>query len=227
MTPDFEGLPLSREHPLVLLGGGIDSVTAMIYARENLAGKVDAIHFQYGQKAAERELEACDYFCKKYAIRLKVVELDLSQVGSSAIMAHPWPGDMSRKNMFEGRNAILVMMAATWAATQDNQALILGYHAEPLNAPFPDATNAAVRGMQACLNTCYSPRIRLYAPFGLMERIDVVRRALEIDPEIMTHSHTCYDDIKGGCGHCVHCQQKAAMIDHVSTGKKLMMPENA
>jgi 7-cyano-7-deazaguanine synthase len=215
-----------RSH-LVLLGGGLDSTTLMVWLRKRDETDVSAIHFQYGQKADACELAACNHFCAKYDVPLYIIPFPhMHLLGSSAILRTGHLGANPAENKLEGRNAILTMMAATFAAGRGMTTLHLGYHQEPPDAPFPDATSAALGAMQGVLDAAYSTRLYIRAPFHAMSRLRIVELARKLDPELLIESHTCYEGIVGGCGRCVHCLQKAAMLRHLETGEPLVMPEN-
>lgn len=205
---------------LVLMGGGLDSTAAMLHTRNHR--DVAAIFFKYGQKAWRQELGSVSYFCTKYDVPLTVVEVPINQIAESRILID----SDSQLNKLEGRNVIFVMMAATYAARMGYGQLVLGYHDEPFDAPFPDATQRAVFAMQNVLDMAYSSPIAILTPFGTMARTDVVRFGNALDSEFLTHTHTCYEGIDGGCGSCVHCRQRAVMIANLASGQNDPLPEN-
>ena len=134
--------------------------------------------------------------------------------------------EFSDSNKLEGRNAIFAMLAATYAATIGSDEIYLGYHQEPEHAPFPDATVKAVEGMQICINSCYSSKIRVRAPFRYVPRQDLIKIGMRLDPDFLTKTHTCYTDIAGGCGKCMHCIQKEVMINNIKEGRNDPIPDN-
>lgn len=210
---------------VILMGGGIDS-TALLLWLVNRYGPSDlvALHFNYDQLANYAEKQAVKYFCDKYKVQLKYVAgVPIPSIAHSAILR----GFQPDKNKLEGRNAIFVMMAATYAADIGADKIYLGYHAEPYDAPFPDATKDAVRGMQICICSAYKPFIELWAPFEDKTRSEILKIGYDLDPEIITHAHTCYLPTRGGCGKCVHCKQREIMILNLKDGTNEPLPVNA
>lgn len=205
---------------LVLMGGGLDSTAAMLHMRNHR--DVAAIFFKYGQKAWRQELKAVCHFCNKYEVPVKLFEVPINQIAESRILL----GSDATQNKLEGRNAIFVMLAATYAARMGYDQLVLGYHIEPDNAPFPDATGAAVQAMQAVLDAAYSSSIAIVTPFGTQSRTDVLKFGHAMDSDFLTHTHTCYEAIDGGCRSCVHCRQRSVMIRNMLHGENNPLPEN-
>ena len=222
--------PIGRVRPLVLLGGGLDSTALLVWlAREArcVVGDLIGVHFRYGQRAYIQEATANAYFCYKYGVALRTIDVDLRQIAMSAILDQALPPLPVTGNKLEGRNVIFVMMAATLAATLEYDALFLGYHHEPANAPFPDATEAAVEDMNRMLGTGYKSLVQVHTPFSHMTRFEIMQKGYELDPELLEKTHTCYADIPGGCGSCVHCEQKTVMMTALKTGMAPELPPNA
>ncbi len=80
--------------------------------------------------------------------------------------------------------------------------------------------------MQARLDRAYSTKLRLEAPMARQSREQILEQGHRADPRILTDTHTCYSDIRGGCGICVHCRQKDAMIQRVIHHVDVPIPEN-
>lgn len=198
---------------LLLYGGGIDSTTALIHLVK--AGHaVEAIFFRYGQKAEELEFKACSYFCSKWGVPLKEVTFDWSMLGSSSAILSGSNADSSKvaDNLLEGRNVIFLSLAASYASAKKIHMLAVGFHREPETRPFPDASPEFLTAFTEVLWTGFRPSLSLLAPFKAMTRREIYMEALSIDGEIMTHAHTCYENVEDGCGTCVHCVLKSQLL---------------
>jgi len=207
---------------VIMLGGGLDSTALLIHLvneKQNLIG----IWFSYGQLADHQERSSVDYFCNKYKVPLKVFNVPLYDIAESAILRGH---GLATSNKLEGRNVIFTMLAATYAVTIGAEELYLGYHLEPPGAPFPDATAEAAEVMQLMLNTAYKTRLRLLAPFKHLSRTSILRHGYALDEELITQTHTCYADTPGGCGKCVHCRQRATMINNMLSDLDEPLEEN-
>lgn len=206
---------------LILLGGGLDSITLLLWLKAH-GRDVRGIFFSYGQIATTEEYRAIVHFCTKLKVGFQYFEVPLYKIAHSAILDRTEKG-----NKLEGRNAVFVMLAATYAATIGCDEIHIGFHREPLNAPFPDATVHALQAMNGVLEAAYNSSLTLCAPFAHKSRSDILRIGYELDPEILTKSHTCYLDVRGGCGECVHCKQREVLIQNLLNGTDLPLPENA
>jgi 7-cyano-7-deazaguanine synthase len=203
------------QRTLVLLGGGLDSTTLLVWLRK-AGGDCAAIFFDYGQIAVNEEWNSVAYFCAKYNVSLRLFELPLNEITSSRIM-QPSVHTLIVKeaeitDKVEARNVIFVMLAGIYAQTVGCDAIALGCHAQPEDHPFKDASPPALATMQGVLNTAYSKPIKLRFPFITMTKAEIVEHGVGLDPEILTKTHTCYTNILGGCGECSHCRQKAEII---------------
>lgn len=207
---------------VILLGGGLDSTALLLHLVKEKKQTVTGFFVLYGQLADKLELKAINYWCDKLEVPVKVFNLPLGTIADSAILRNGKPGT----NKLEGRNVILTMAAATYAATIGAEELYLGYHKEPENAPFPDATEEAAKAMQTVLDVAYKHRIRLLAPFKHLSRTEIFRMGFALDEGIIDHTHTCYNAVEGGCGNCVHCRQRMTMINNLLSEEDEPLEEN-
>lgn len=198
---------------VILMGGGIDSTSLLVWLRHSSpALSLSAFHVNYGQKAFWSESRAVDYFCKKYEVPVREMEVDLRSIASSSILKGHSTGVKQEDNKLEGRNIILIALAATWASKIGAEKVFVGFHKEPDNAPFPDATLQTYANMYIVLRTAYRPELFLEAPFTKKTRLEVFKAGLLLDEEIETKSFTCYEEGEVECGVCTHCVTKAVML---------------
>jgi 7-cyano-7-deazaguanine synthase len=198
---------------VILLSGGIDSTSLLVWLlRRHPDDILTALHIDYGQKAFDSEARANEYFCGKYGVPLKTIATDLRNIAFSNILQGSEVATKQEQNRLEGRNIILISLAATWASTTRATDIFIGYHKEPPNAPFPDATLAAYQNMDIVLRTAYRPELHLLAPFAKLSRLEVFKTGLYRDNEIGTKTFTCYEGGVEECGECIHCSTKKQML---------------
>lgn len=204
-----------RQGPgVVLLGGGLDSSSLLVWLRR--AGvPLDALWVHYGQKAWRGEQAACEWVCRRYGVPLHTVTIELAGVASSAILggaAVNTANDPSL-NKLEARNVVLVSLGAMLAANLGRQVVYVGYHVEPPDAPFPDATDAARAAMSAVMEVACRPPVRVVAPFSHLTREEILRAGLWVEPELAARTFTCYEgEGLEECGTCAHCLRKKEML---------------
>jgi len=201
---------------LILLGGGLDSSTLLVYLKKK---KVDlyALFFQYGQKAESGETKSVKYFCKKYKVPLKIIKLPIDELATSAILRKNKKNinNITALNCLEGRNIIFISLASTYAITIGANKLYLGYHIEPKDKPFPDATIQAIKAFKGVLKQAYRVPLSLEVPFVKKTRYKIFKLGLVLDKEIYKKSFTCYENATKECGKCAHCKLKKEFINKI------------
>jgi len=200
---------------LLMSGGGMDSISLLV-----LCPKPDGvIWFDYGQKAAVGEFESNKYFCQKYNIPFHAVPItDLSKRLTSPILKGSYPNQVSGEswkpflegNRLEARNLLLLSHAVVFGLALGYAKIMTGFHKEPDDAPFPDATESFYERFMLAAKEATREDITFSAPFQEWEwdRIDILSRSLVEDPEIW-NAHDCYESLTDKpCGHCVHCVKR-------------------
>lgn len=207
---------------LILLGGGIDSITLLVELA--LQGEdLHAIFFDYGQKANDEEFISCDYFCEKYGIPLKVVQVGIGEIASCSILKNSPVGLTPSQNILEGRNAIFLSLAVTYSCLIGAREILVGFHKEPEGSEFEDAKQLFIEAFNNYVDSYLRDEykgVRVVCPYKELTRQKIFNRAMEIDEEIMKYSHTCYEGGIKECGVCVHCKQKAEMKEEWKNEKK-------
>ena len=189
---------------ILLYGGGLDSTAVLMHLANEPDLELTALHIDYGQVAFKREQDACLFWCGKYAVPYATVEMDLRRVcPDTSIVGGIGP------DVMDGRNIVLMSVAAMWAVARNISTIYVGFHAEPPGHPFPDATEVSVDIMQLVFDNLLLGDVQVEAPFLDEERVDIAARAFKKDPQFFSHTHTCYANVKGGCGTCAHCVKKA------------------
>lgn len=169
---------------VVLLSGGVDSSTLLVHMVK-LGYPASALFVDYGQPALGSESRAA-----KAIAAYADVGLNCEQVGRIS---------PRRSGEFPGRNALLVLRAATLA---EGPLLIgLGIHA---GTPYPDCGVGFIQAMQAVLDLYHGGSVQLIAPFVAEGKTEVIERArsLEVPLELC---HSC-EKADVPCGACLSCQ---------------------
>lgn len=87
-NPKTNAKPTSNalNNAVVLLSGGLDSVTCLYWAKARFA-KVTAISFRYGQRHSS-ELQTAIANAKRAGVDHRIIEIDLAQLGGSSLTDH-------------------------------------------------------------------------------------------------------------------------------------------
>ena len=203
---------------VVLLGGGLDSTTALAIARH--AGfELNAISFRYGQRH-EHEIAAAQKIAKQAGVRRHVVvDIDLRQFGGSALTsAIEVPKHQSVEEIggdipvtyVPARNTVFLSFALAWAETLGATDLFIGVNALDYSG-YPDCRPEFIEAFQRLANLATKvgvegQSIKIHAPLIHWTKAEIIRRGLELGVDYgLTTS--CYDpspdDI--ACGHCDAC----------------------
>jgi 7-cyano-7-deazaguanine synthase len=199
---------------LVVLSGGMDSVTALALAAQT-HGTVHALTANYGQRHV-REVDAARWQADRYADRHDIVDLTTVGAllaGSALTDDTPVPeGHYSDASMsatvVPNRNAILANVAAGVAVARKLDAIVLGVHAgdHPI---YPDCRPEFINALQVMLNVANDGyhRVQVEAPFLNVDKHGILRigHALGVD---YSHTWTCYKGADKACGRCGSCVER-------------------
>lgn len=86
LTPSTHQDDSTNQNAVVLLSGGLDSVTCLYWAREKF-NQVTAISFDYGQRH-NSELEAAKAIALDAGVSHRVINIDIAQLGGSSLTDH-------------------------------------------------------------------------------------------------------------------------------------------
>ena len=209
-------------HAVVLLSGGLDSATTLAAAVR--AGWVcHALSFDYGQRHGT-ELEAARQLATALgAVEHRVLRLDLSAFGGSALtdpsIAVPesgpgGDGEGIPVTYVPARNTVFLAMALAWAETLGACDIFIGANAVDYSG-YPDCRPQFLSAFEAMANLATKAgvegqRIRIRAPLVDLTKAGIVRLALAsgVDPAFTV---SCYQaDAQGrACGRCDSCRLRA------------------
>ncbi|MEO0015210.1 MAG: hypothetical protein RLZZ535_3599 [Cyanobacteriota bacterium] len=200
---------------VVLLSGGLDSATtAAIAIAEGY--QVIALSFRYGQRH-EKELVAAKKIAEALGIKEHFIsEIDLSQWGGSSLtdqsMPIPQKGlepDIIPSTYVPGRNTVFMAIALSLAEAKNAQAIYLGINAVDYSG-YPDCRPEYLAAYQKLANLSSKAGVegnapQLVAPLVKDSKLDIVRRALELNVPI-ADTWSCYQGGAIPCGLCDSCR---------------------
>ena len=200
---------------VVLLSGGLDSATtAAIAIAEGY--QVIALSFRYGQ-IHEKELVAAKKIAEALGIKEHFIsEIDLSQWGGSSLtdqsMPIPQEGlepDIIPSTYVPGRNTVFMAIALSLDEAKNAQAIYLGINAVDYSG-YPDCRPEYLAAYQKLANLSSKAGVegnapRLIAPLVKDSKLDIVRRALELNVPI-ADTWSCYQGGVIPCGLCDSCR---------------------
>ena len=206
---------------VVLLSGGLDSATVLA-AAVDAGHRCHALTFRYGQRHAV-ELEAAVAVASSLgAAEHRLVSLDLSAVGGSALTdrAIDVPRGRGLQEMADSipvtyvpaRNTVFLSYALGYAEVIGSRDLYVGVNALDYSG-YPDCRPEFLEAFERLANLATragveseEPWFRVHAPLLSLSKADIVRMGATLGVDYAL-THSCYDPAPrgGACGHCDSC----------------------
>lgn len=205
---------------IVLFSGGIDSTTALYWARSRFA-PVRALIIDYGQQH-RIEVDMAKKIAAGLAVAYDVVALPLRHLLHSALLAdgRPIPASLAAARKEPGvpstyvpfRNGIFLALAAAFAESRGCRHLVTGFNA--VDSPdYPDTTVPFSRKMQAAINQGTSAgrggvKFKVHTPLIHLSKMEIIALGFELGADY-AYSISCYRGAEQPCGRCPSCDIRA------------------
>jgi 7-cyano-7-deazaguanine synthase len=200
-----------------LLSGGLDSVVATWLASREIEIAL-AITCDYGQRAAEREIEAAGHVAAALAVPHRIIALPwLAQIAGDALTDANKPLPQLRQDELDAvaatqsaaavwvrnRNGLLLNVAGVFADTLGAEAIIVGFNSEEA-ATFSDNTPEYAAAATSAL--AYSTRAgcKVISPTVAMNKREIVLAGREAGAPLDL-CWSCYDSGPAPCRVCESC----------------------
>lgn len=206
-----------KNKALVLLSGGIDSTTALHWARDRFH-EVRAVIFHYQQKHAI-EVKMAEKIAGGLGIGYRIMDIPLKDFLASALTdpEREIPDSLKTAKGDDGiphtyvpfRNGIFLSLAAGYGESRGIFDLVTGFNV--VDSPdYPDTTRAFVQKMEAALNAGTScavtnQKFRIHAPLIEMTKADIINLGLQMGADY-AHSLSCYRGKEVPCMACPACE---------------------
>ncbi len=197
---------------LCLLSGGIDSTTALFWARKRFK-KIIALSFNYGQRHSI-ELTCAKRIAKIVGVEHKIINLDFSQIKSALTDVRI---SVPKKRIHgvpptwvPQRNTIFLSYAFAIAEEEKCEVIIAGMNIIDYSG-YPDCRPEFLRAFEKAANLASkqyvekSKRIRIITPFLKKKKSEIIKIGLKLGvPYQFTWS--CYRGKIPACGRCDSCR---------------------
>ncbi|MBE0439335.1 MAG: 7-cyano-7-deazaguanine synthase QueC [Gammaproteobacteria bacterium] len=199
---------------VVLLSGGLDSVTALAIAKEQ-GYECYTLSFDYGQRH-EAELTAATKLSKQVgAVEHKVINIDLRTIGGSALTDNTVAVPEQHQEgipvtYVPARNTIFLSIALGWAEVLQANAIFVGVNAVDYSG-YPDCRPEFVAAFETLANLATKAgvegnKLEVHAPLMAMNKADIIRTGTRLGIDY-SQTISCYQADKNGraCGRCDSC----------------------
>jgi 7-cyano-7-deazaguanine synthase len=198
---------------VVLCSGGMDSVTALYWARREHAVAA-ALSFDYGSKHNGREIPFAAEHAGRLGVRHETVELPfVGRLFSSALLASGdaipeghYEAENMRQTVVPFRNAILLSIAAGLAESRGAEGLVIAAHTGD-HTIYPDCREEFMQAMAEAMRQGTYAGIQLLRPFIDLTKGQIAAEGARLGVDF-ARTWSCY---KGGeihCGKCGTCVER-------------------
>jgi 7-cyano-7-deazaguanine synthase len=216
-----------RPRSVVLLSSGLDS-TVNFYEAKRESDVVLALTFDYGQRAAQQEVESAQKIANKLDVPHKVLNLDWfkdfthsslvnrsAEVPTTAVKID----DLSRSNetakavWVPNRNGIFLNIAAAFAEGLNAQWIIPGFNAEEATT-FPDNSQAYLEAATNSLSYSTANKVEVKCFTTHLTKSQIVERGRKLGVDFK-QIWPCYFGGEQPCGECESCRRfNRAMVEN-------------
>ena len=198
-----------------ILSGGMDSTLASYIALKD-EYEIITVHFNYGQRTQEKELQAFRNISNELNVaKSSQYEIDIpffGNIGANALTDDNI--DIPIDGIEEGipityvpfRNGIFLSIATAIAEKEEASSLFIGVVQED-SSGYPDCTDTFISKMQSAMNQGTAPKtsLEIITPLVHLSKEQIVKKAVELNvPLELTWS--CYKNSNKACGVCDSCR---------------------
>lgn len=196
---------------IIVLSGGMDSVTLLHEYRERIAL---AVTFDYGSNHNAREIECARRNCEQLGIEHLVIPLQfIGQYfessllsGADAIPEGHYEDDNMKSTVVPFRNGIMLSVACGLAESRKLRHVMLANHGGD-HAIYPDCRRGFVDAMSEAMKEGTYDGITIFAPYTGISKTDIARRGKELEVDY-SNTYSCYKGGEHHCGRCGTCVER-------------------
>ncbi|MBP3689098.1 MAG: 7-cyano-7-deazaguanine synthase QueC [Bacteroidaceae bacterium] len=200
---------------LIVVSGGMDSVTMLYEYRERIAL---AVTFDYGSNHAKNEIACASLHCERLGIRHIIIPLEFMHryftssllQGAEAVPEGRYDAENMASTVVPFRNGIMLSIACGMAESYGLKRVMIANHGGD-HTIYPDCREDFIRKMSLAMTAGTDSKIEIFAPYTNISKSDIARhgRMLGLD---YSETWSCYKGGEVHCGKCGTCiERKEAM----------------
>ncbi len=217
----------ATQNAVVLLSGGLDSVTCLYWAQKKF-NQVTAISFDYGQRH-NSELEAARMIAREAGVSHRVINIDIAQLGGSSLTDHSMSipdGDVSKfashsedhiddndaipNTYVPARNTIFLSYALAVAEVTNANHIVIGVSSIDYSG-YPDCRPEFIAAFERLANLATKAGVTgqhlfVQTPLQQLSKAQTIELGLSLGVDY-SKTISCYQaDSQGqACGVCDSC----------------------
>ena len=196
---------------LIILSGGMDSVTLLHEYKENIAM---AVTFDYGSNHNQREIPLAKLHCERLGIKHIVIPLDFIHQyfksslleGGEAIPEGHYADENMKSTVVPFRNGIMLAIATGMAESNDLQYVMMANHGGD-HTIYPDCRPEFVDAFDNASKAGTFNGVSLLSPYVNLTKGDIAKRGKQLCIDY-AETWSCYKGGEKHCGRCGTCVER-------------------
>lgn len=213
------------QNAVVLLSGGLDSVTCLYWAKARYA-QVTAVSFNYGQRH-NSELVAAKQIAEQAGVSHRIIDIDIAQLGGSSLTDHTMSvpdGDADKfpthtdsidndaipNTYVPARNTIFLSYALAVAEVADANHIVIGVSSVDYSG-YPDCRPEYIHAFEVMANLATKAgvtghKLHIQTPLQQLSKAQTIELGVSLGVDY-SQTISCYRaDLAGqACGSCDSC----------------------
>lgn len=214
-----------QQNAVVLLSGGLDSVTCLYWAKNRYAN-VTAVSFNYGQRH-NSELVAAKKIAANAGVNHRIIDIDIAQLGGSSLTDHSMSvpdGDADKfpshtddidndaipNTYVPARNTIFLSYALAVAEVTDANHIVIGVSSVDYSG-YPDCRPEFIAAFEHMANLATKAgvtghKLHIQTPLQQLSKAQTIELGVSLGVDY-SQTISCYkaDDQGRACGICDSC----------------------
>ncbi|HLE00864.1 MAG TPA: 7-cyano-7-deazaguanine synthase QueC [Bdellovibrionota bacterium] len=212
----------SRKRSVILLSGGLDSAANLAFCRE-WDVPVLAVTMNYGQRSAEREIQAARCLSRDYNVPHQVIDLPwMTRLGESSLTdpsrpvpilkadqldSHELTEQTARSVWVPNRNGLFIHIAAALAESSRSERVVVGFNAEEA-LTFPDNSMEYLIRLNGALELSTATGVKVHSYTVAWDKRTIVSELKKLSRVFpFGQLWSCYLGGDRPCGECESCQR--------------------
>jgi len=225
---------MKKKKAVVLFSGGIDSTTALYWAKEQFV-TVCAMIVNYNQRHCI-EVESAQRIAENIGVESRLVGFPLKDIVYSALIdtEKRIPESLASSKNNSGvpytyvpfRNGIFLALAAAFAESRDIYDIVTGFNL--IDSPdYPDTTELFTKKMEEAINQGTSASItgksfKIHTPLIRKSKADIIQMGFVLNADY-SYSISCYRGNEIPCFKCPSCDIRSNAFKQLNREDPLIM----
>ena len=197
---------------LLLLSGGLDS-TVLFYDLISRSERFECMWINYGQRNAEKELQAVRNLCESNLIHLRVIQVPhiFEGIESTILNSLESIEHTVESDFLPNRNGVLLNIAA--AHCKERTTLLIAAHKS--GSEYPDCQKVFYNRISKAIFYSTNCLVDVDAPYIKMTKKQIVKKAWDLALSISAIEQTvsCYEG--NNCGKCPACIARKKALEGI------------